>query len=177
MTSNVPDRIGASLHDIHATRRQFEQQARQFSRDAEARQVMQAMEVYDQRIRKSDPGMYERELHELNVRIAQSNLTMAHLLAGVRRAYSGPELPWNAIGAVMTEAKAARQSAGRGRVVREMAALPAAPPSTGPVRAAYGAAAGIDCPECGAPAGDPCRNSRDGGAKRIPCIVRKRATV
>ena len=102
-----------------------------------------------------------------------TNLTPDELRAGVVEVYrTGGEPPKNKIGAVMDAAREVRRRANQGNVLRELRALPVAPPSSGPVLRAYAGADGVDCPDCGAVAGDPCVNMLQGTPKRIPCISR-----
>ena len=104
-----------------------------------------------------------------------TNLTPDELRAGVVEVYrTGGDTPKNKIGAVMDAAREVRRRANQGNVLRELRALPVAPPSSGPVLRAYAGADGVDCPDCGAVAGDPCVSMLQGTPKRIPCISRMR---
>jgi hypothetical protein len=104
-----------------------------------------------------------------------TNLTLDELRAGVIEVYrTGGDTPKNKIGAVMDAAREVRRRANQGNVLRELRALPVAPPSSGPVLRAYAGADGVDCPDCGAVAGDPCVSMLQGTPKRIPCISRMR---
>lgn len=142
-------------------------------RMADAQAVLDLVARYDHRYAECTPEWYHTQLEEWTIQISNSNLSLAHLLAGVRR-WGGQKKrgPWMDVGDVLDEARAARQLSRQGGEVRALRALPAAPPASGPVAGAYGASLGHECPRCGAGVGEPCVNSKTGDAKRAPCVGR-----
>lgn len=143
------------------------------SREVDAQAVLGLISRYNpSQYSDRQPEEYARELHEWTIQIAQTNLTRDELCAGVRRHYASALTPWITVGEVLSSAREVRRAMRQGSVVAELLALPAAPPSKGPVRAAYGSAVEVECSSCGAAVGAPCVNSRTGTYRRVPCVSR-----
>ena len=140
-------------------------------RMADAQTLLRAIAVFDPRYRERGAEAYRDEVRAFARILDKSNLRLDHLLEGVQRTYSAPDSPWNPLGAVLEQARAARRDAGQGRTLH---ALPSAPPSTGPVANAYTGILDHECRRCGAPAGEHCRHPGSHQAKRVPCIARRK---
>lgn len=173
MNGNLPAKMGDPMGHVRAAQLAAGASRRKFARDSDARRVLEEMGAYDRQFRETSLDQREDELRVLNVRIASADLSLKFLIRGVHRAYDNGKIPWNPIGAVITEAREARKLAGVGQVIRDLKALPAAPPSAGPVWQAYGEALGLECSKCGAGPGNPCTSAATGTPKRAPCMARK----
>ncbi len=139
--------------------------------NAVAAQLLALVAEFDTRFSGLDMDATERKIDAWAPVLASAGVAPEFLAKAVQVVYgTGDRGPFNPLGAVLDEARNARQRASRGAVVRELTARPRS--TGGPSKAVYEATGtlGVGCPRCGAKPGFPCVGAY--GPMRAPHMAR-----
>lgn len=139
--------------------------------NAVAAQLLALVAEFDTRFSGLDMDATERKIDAWAPVLASAGVAPEFLAKAVAVVYgTGSRGPFNPLGAVLDEARNARQRASQGAVVRELTAKPRS--AGGPSKAVYEATGtlGVGCPRCGARPGLLCVGAY--GPMRAPHMER-----
>ena len=139
--------------------------------NAVAAQLLALVAEFDTRFSGLDMDATERKIAAWAPVLASAGVAPEFLAKAVQVVYgTGDRGPFNPLGAVLDEARNARQRASQGAIARELTATPRR--TGGPSKAVYEATGtlGVGCPRCGAKPGFPCVGPY--GPMRAPHMAR-----
>lgn len=136
-----------------------------------AAQLLALVAEFDTRFSGLDMDATERKIDAWAPVLASAGVAPEFLAKAVPVVYgTGDRGPFNPLGAVLDEARNARNRASQGAVVRELTARPRN--TGGPSKSVYEATGtlGVGCPRCGARPGFPCVGAY--GPRQAPHLAR-----
>jgi hypothetical protein len=143
----------------------------QINWNAVAAQLLALVAEFDTRFAGLDMDATKRKIDAWAPVLASAGVPPEYLAKAVQVVYgTGDRGPLNPLGAVLDEARNARNRASQGMVVRELTATPRN--TGGPSKSVYEATGtlGVGCPRCGARPGLPCVGAY--GPTRAPHLER-----